>query len=231
MNLIIDIGNTSIKVAFFDKGSFVSQKVVLEHELQKELEKVWDGVIVSCVGQKPKVDFSKALVLSSNTKLPITLNYQTPQTVGVDRLAGVIGAQVLFPKKACLVIDLGTCVTYDLVSAEGVFEGGIISPGWQMRLSAMNNFTSALPLLTKSAQIEHTGKSTEGCMQSGAFHGLLHEIEGIISHYSEKIPDLRVVLCGGDAKTFETKLKPHIFVQPNLVLIGLNRILEYHNAD
>ena len=128
------------------------------------------------------------------------------------------------------MIDIGSCVTYDLV-VSNKFQGGIISPGWQMRLNAMNNFTSSLPLLTKNVAMEHTGQSTKQCMQSGAFNGLLHEMEGIIAHYTEKIPDLQVVLCGGDAKTFETNLKPHIFVQPNLVLIGLNRILEYHNAD
>lgn len=230
MHLIIDIGNTAIKMAVFDNSKLVRQELVSEKELEEALTKTWSGIIVSCVGKMPAMDFSKALILTSNTKLPVEINYKTPHSLGVDRLAAAIGATVVFPNKNCLVIDMGTCVTYDLMVANK-FQGGIISLGWQMRLNAMNNFTSSLPLLTKNVKIEHTGQSTEECMQSGAFNGLRHEIEGIITHYTHEIPDLQVVICGGDAKTFETKLKPHIFVQPNLVLIGLNRILEYHNAD
>lgn len=230
MNLIVDIGNTAIKVAVFDNSKLVSQQIVSEAELAVELAKKWQGIIVSCVGELPVIDFSKALIITSNIKLPIEKVYKTPHTLGVDRLASAVGVTVVYPDKPCLVIDLGTCVTYDLV-VKNQFRGGIISPGWQMRLNAMNNFTSSLPLLKKNDNVDHTGKSTEECMQSGAFHGLLYEMEGIIAHYRAMIPDLQVVLCGGDAKIFETNLKPLIFVQPNLVLIGLNRILEYHNAD
>lgn len=230
MNLIVDIGNTAIKIAVFDNSKLVSQQVISEAELAVELAKKWQGIIVSCVGELPVVDFSKALIITSNIKLPIETVYKTPHTLGVDRLASAVGVTVVYPDKPCLIIDLGTCVTYDLV-VTNQFRGGIISLGWQMRLNAMNNFTSSLPLLKKNDNVDHTGKSTEECMQSGAFHGLLYEMEGIIAHYRAMIPDLQVVLCGGDTKIFETNLKPLIFVQPNLVLIGLNRILEYHNAD
>ena len=229
MNLVVDIGNTVIKTACFKNNILQERNIVTEEELAALLHKKWDGIIISSVRKdKP---FSGALLLDQTTPLPITSTYATPQTLGVDRIAAVVGANYLFPSTNCLVLDIGTCITYDLITNGGVYEGGIISPGWQMRLDAMHKLTAKLPSLEKEIPSSVIGKSTVECMQIGAYEGFIGEINGIIEQYNSIKHDLKVLICGGDAKTFESKLKAPIFAEPNLVLIGLNRILEYNNAQ
>lgn len=228
MNLVVDIGNTEIKTATFLNGKIVHKAILDELELSKELLKEWDGVIISSVKTIP--DTKGAITLSNTTPLPITIDYKTPATLGVDRIAAAVGAYELFPNNNSLIIDLGTCVTYEFINSNNVYEGGIISPGWKMRLKAMHQLTAKLPEIETEQHVSLTGKSTAECMQSGAFIGLTKEINGIIEQYKAEKTDLRVLMCGGDAKTFESKVKARIFAEPNLVLIGLNRILEYNNA-
>ncbi|MEZ4902933.1 MAG: type III pantothenate kinase [Spirosomataceae bacterium] len=173
------------------------------------------------------------LQLSPTLPLPIQKNYDTPATLGADRLAAAVGAKVLFPNDHCLVIDMGTCVTYDWVSAAATFEGGIISPGLRMRFQAMHTFTKRLPLIEVMPQAtllwpSLLGKSTQTAMESGAFNGLLAEMEGFIQRYQQERGECQVLLCGGDGPLFENSLKSRIFAAPNLVLIGLNRILQYN---
>lgn len=227
MNLIVDFGNTHNKVAVFDQGKMVSYKVVSDSEVYSLFDQVWDGVIISSVGKDFRSENSNHLVLSHDTPVPIQNEYQTPDTLGVDRIAAAVGATYLYPDASCLVIDAGTCITYDLLVRD-TFIGGIISPGLQMRLDAMNNFTKKLPLLVSVSQTTLIGKSTKECMLSGATNGLLAEMNGIIDQFQEENEGLKILLCGGDIKTFESKLKASIFVEPNLVVIGLNRILEYN---
>lgn len=229
MNLVVDIGNTVIKTATFNNGKLVSFNIVEEKELGLLLKKEWDGILISTVRDHNL--YKGALILDNSTPLPINIQYDTPKTLGVDRIAAVVGAFTLSPNSNTLVIDIGTCVTFEFIDNTNTYKGGLISPGWQMRLDAMHKFTAKLPSLTTSASKSITGKSTVECMQSGAFIGLIAEINSIIEQYKAENNDLRVLICGGDAKVFETTLKERIFAEPNLVLIGLNTILEYNNAN
>ncbi len=149
--------------------------------------------------------------------------------MGYDRIAAVTGAHTIYPNNNVLVIDAGTALTYDLVTAEGEYLGGNISPGMNMRFKALNKFTNRLPLLSiNDEEIDLLGTSTEKAIKSGVVNGVLMEIEGFISSVSQKFTDLKVVITGGDAFSFEKRLKSSIFVISHLNLIGLNRILDYN---
>jgi type III pantothenate kinase len=168
--------------------------------------------------------------LDSKLPLPITIKYATPETLGVDRIAGVCGAQQKFPGEPCLVIDAGTCITYDFINHDGEFLGGAISPGMMMRFQAVHTFTSKLPLVSRPEKVVLIGDSTETCIQSGVIHGIVEELNGTIRRYQEEFAGLRVILCGGDARFFENNLKGAIFAVPELVLSGLNSILNYNGG-
>ena len=235
MNLVIDCGNTRIKAATFsddelrEKFSFQSTD-----ELKSFLHSNrFEGGIISSVGIPAEeilgwMDAKKKFVLKHTLPLPVKILYKTPETLGVDRIAAVCGALGIFPSDDCLVIDAGTCITYDFIDRNKNYHGGAISPGISMRFEAMHTFTKRLPLV-KAAPEKLIGDSTESSMRSGVMNGILSEVDGFIINYQKKYPDLRVVLCGGDTPFFENNLKPTIFAAPDLVLIGLNRILN-HNA-
>jgi type III pantothenate kinase len=172
---------------------------------------------------------SKKILLNHLLPLPIQINYKTPETLGVDRIAAVCGAIDIFPNRSSLVIDAGTAITYDFIDGHGNYEGGAISPGIEMRFEALHTFTERLPLVTKNGDLTLIGNSTETCIRSGVLNGVVAEMEGIINNYKQLYPDLGVVLCGGNSFFFENRLKPTIFATPDLVLSGLNRIL-LHNA-
>lgn len=237
MNIVIDYGNSSAKVGIFDQYTLVEHKVYKEeNELKKYLENfsATNGIISTVNVPSEKIAswlrVEKAFVLSPSLPLPIRNLYATPQTLGVDRIAGVCGGQQLFPGKPVLVIDAGTCITYDFLDDQGNYQGGGIAPGLSMRFEAMHKLTARLPLVNVVDEPELIGNSTESCMQSGAIWGMYFEIEGVIHAYLEKFKGLQVILCGGDARFFENKLKAPIFAVPELVLSGLNSIL-IHNVN
>jgi len=163
--------------------------------------------------------------------LPVHIAYKTPQTLGADRRASVVGANFLYKNRNNLIVDLGTCITYDLIDYVGTYHGGGISPGVEMRLKAMHKFTSKLPVVSAKGSPELIGKTTKECMASGAINGTIAELDGIISQYKQFFEDLNIIFCGGGAIFFETKIKDHIFAVPNLVLVGLNQILRYNLND
>nr|MCU0355429.1 type III pantothenate kinase [Cytophagales bacterium] len=172
-------------------------------------------------------------VLDHTLPLPFANRYQTPRTLGTDRLAGVAGAQALFPGQSCLVVDAGTCLKFEWLENGSDYWGGSISPGLRMRFQAMHQFTSRLPLLEPAADVPLTGGSTAEAMQSGVLHGMTAEIEGIVAQYRIHHPDFRVLLTGGDApffekRLFETRLKTPIFAVSELVATGLNHILNFN---
>lgn len=236
-NLAIDLGNSAIKYAFFaDLALERAGQVSTTKELQQlpEITAV-DNIILSSVrtgegNLAEALPFTgKLITLNYQTPVPLQNHYLTPQTLGMDRLAAVVGANYLFPDFDCLVIDAGTCITCDFVDKEKNFRGGSISPGLQMKFRAMHTFTQKLPLVEQtSLPVPLAGRTTAEAMQSGVLNGTVAELNGIISAYAEKSSQLVVVLCGGDAAFFETSLKAHIFAVPELVLIGLNRILNYN---
>jgi len=235
-NLVIDIGNTRIKAGLFH-GDAIVRQIQLKNieELKPELLQPHENIIISSVREDVENIFQlsgavgKKIKLTSATPLPIQNNYSTPNSLGVDRIAAVCGAFQLFPREDCLIIDMGTCINYELLDQSGVYRGGIISPGVNMRFEAMHTFTARLPLIEVVAEPALVGDSTISCMQSGVMNGILEEMKGIMVRMQEKYPRLRVILCGGDAPFFENQLKPSIFAAPELVLLGLNRILT-HNA-
>lgn len=232
MNLILDFGNTSIKVACFENKQlthfFTCQDLSFIYQLIEEKKPL--HIIISSVTKQhlPLVNLPNLLNLTHQTPLPIKNEYGTPNTLGMDRLAGVIGAMNLFPDTNCLVIDAGTCITYDFITKEKKYVGGSISLGSQMRFKALSNFTNALPLVEFDPFVSLVGKSTQTAIQSGVFHGILSEMNGIIQSYQAEFGKVQTIICGGDAKYFESKIKAHIFVDSNLVLSGLHTILRYN---
>jgi type III pantothenate kinase len=235
MNLVIDNGNSASKVGIFDHENLMEKYTLKEDELKEYLHnKTFEHVIASSV----KTDAEEILSwvdanglkmkLSYRLPLPIKNVYKTPETLGVDRLAAVCGAQQLFEFENCLVIDAGTCITYDMLDKQGVYHGGAISPGLRMRFQALHTLTARLPLISPVDRPQLIGSSTETCIQSGVINGLIAELNGVIHEYEAKFSDLQVVLCGGDALFFENKLKASIFASPELVLVGLNSILIYN---
>lgn len=237
-NAAIDFGNTRIKIGFFENDKLVEIFRTSDFEevksllIQKDIEKcIAVSVSYSESEILEKLNFVKNLYFfNAKTPLPIKNNYATPETLGLDRLAASVGANALFPKENILIIDLGTAIKYDFVSENGSFEGGIISPGRRMRFMALNTFTKKLPLLDSTDIPDLIGNSTESCMTSGVMNGIVAELNGIIEEYIKNLK-IRIIICGGDAPHFETKIKYPTFAAPNLVLEGLNRILQYNVTE
>ncbi len=237
MNLVVDYGNSSAKVAIFDHLKLIEKYTfTVMDELQLFLQQSHaENLMISSVHTDAEkisswaVHAKQKFILTHKLPLPVTILYSTPHTLGVDRIAGVCGAFQLFPDHNSLVIDMGTCITYDLIDSEGNYHGGGISPGLMIRFKAVHTFTARLPLVKPTDNPELVGNSTETSIQSGVVNGLLAEIDGIIDRYHKKYADLKVILCGGDAPFFENKLKDSIFASPDLVLFGLNSVL-IHNV-
>lgn len=238
MNIAIDVGNTLTKVGVFQGGKLIryfSCKTIEEVLLQVKGINI-ENVIISSVNKELK-EISEALKakgeileLSQFLSMPFTNQYKTPQTLGTDRLAGVAGAISIFPSSACLVIDMGSCITYDFIDKNKNYFGGGISPGMNLRFKSLNSFTAKLPLISPEPFDDLIGGNTKESILSGVVNGISGEINWIIERYQEVDEEIKIVICGGDAKFFETKIKERIFVIPELVVIGLNRILE-HNVS
>lgn len=237
VNMVVDAGNTRIKVGLYKEKALV-EKLLFKHgdEFASYLRQppAIHHAIVSSVAMHAQEILSyipamgKKLAMSAVLPLPLKNLYLTPNTLGVDRIAGACGAFDLFPHRPALVIDTGTCINYEFVDREGSYHGGAISPGLRMRFEAMHKFTSRLPLVEATPDPPLTGNDTETCMQSGVLNGMIAEVDGFVDKYLQIHPDLAVILCGGDYALFENKLKHLIFVAPDLVLGGLNRILLYN---
>lgn len=241
LNLIIDIGNTAAKVALFDGGEMV--EVLTESNQSLDcLEAlcvkypVEQGIVATVIDLSERV--LAALValpfpllwLDSKTPLPVTNLYETPETLGYDRMAAVVGANEQYPRRDILVIDAGTCITYEFIDSKGQYHGGNISPGMQMRFKALNQFTGRLPLIDSNGRKLPMGRDTETAIRAGVLKGMEYEISGYIESMKHKYPELLVFLTGGDDFSFDTKLKSVIFADRFLVLKGLNRILNYNNG-
>ena len=237
MNVAIDLGNTRAKAALFDGSQLVELAEGISNEAlpQWVSEKKAKAAIigsVSAAAETLQVEIEKScpcLMLHPNLPVPLVKKYETPETLGADRLAASVGGWILKEKQAVLVIDTGTCITYDYTDGAGNYHGGAISPGLHMRLKALHNFTARLPLIDHvPEQSPLLGQSTGGSILSGVVNGLSAEIEGMILQFEANAGTAEVLICGGDAKFFESKIKRPIFVIPELVLIGLNEILRYN---
>ena len=236
-SLVIDIGNTRIKSAVFEGNTLLTEEVFENLDQGREFwsEVNFDHCLISSV-RSDESDLREILsfpfqFLHHQSSIPLINGYSTPHTLGLDRLCAAVGAWELSGRRAVLAIDLGTCITYELVDDSGVYLGGAISPGMLMRAKAMHQFTAKLPQVElPSGDLPEWGDSTQSCLQVGVLKGIKHEIEGFIKTYSLKFPEIKVFICGGDAQSFESIAKDHIFVVPNLVLYGLNSILN-HNVE
>jgi type III pantothenate kinase len=238
LRLAIDLGNTLAK-AMFSGAQAVEEPIFFNPETPESLEQALKTIkpvaaMISSVKDIPiplKVLVEKYCplhVLSHLTPLPFSIDYQTPETLGRDRIAAVAAAFSRFPERNVLVVDMGTCITYDLLTADGRYLGGAISPGIGMRLRAMNEFTSRLPLATLPQRAPLIGTTTLLSLQSGAVNGVKAELDGMISMFEENYPELLVLVGGGDNKYFDSKFKNSIFVASNLVLEGLQAIMDFN---
>jgi type III pantothenate kinase len=236
MNLIVDIGNTRVKVAVFDVETLVYNQIydsVLKRENIEYISARYpiDRAIVSQVG--PLMDYDSLFadisykILSADLKLPIQNLYKTPATLGSDRLAAAVGAVALYPNQNNLVIDMGTCITLDFVSSHNEYLGGAIMPGISMKFKALHTFTDKLPLLTfdNGDEVDIVGDDTRSSIFTGIINGTTMELEGFVERYVEKFGKMNIIFTGGDAIYFEKRVKFPNFVNSNLLLVGLNKIL------
>lgn len=241
MNLIIDIGNTCVKLVCFNDDNVIEEIRINngeEHLLcdfcnkyhfQKGIYSTVTGLNESFTNIFKSLSFPIIKFISGKTPVPIKSHYMTPHTLGTDRLAAVVGANYLKPGRDILVVDIGTCVTFDFISAEGCYEGGNISPGPTMRLKALHEFTARLPLVERAGFAGLLGNSTETAIRSGVVQGVKYEIEGYVREFLRKYPQLFVYLTGGVHMDLHFPEKMPIFANDFIVPIGLNRILEYNN--
>ena len=236
----MDFGNTLTKVACLNKES---QVVLHTFENDENLlhwinqQPAFEAGIIGSVRNLPE-ELTKwasnqpgMIILNSNTPLPFKIAYKSPQSLGADRIALAAAAYERFPEKNVLVIDMGSCITYDLITAEGVYLGGAISPGIRMRFKAMNAFTAKLPMAEPTDKTPLIGYDTQSSLQSGVMNGVQAEIEVVIDRYASNYKDLTVLIGGGDNKYFDKRFKVNIFAASNLVLNGLRFILEFNESQ
>lgn len=241
MNLIIDIGNTCVKLVCFNEGKVVEEQrtdkddaVALQSFCSRypfsrgicssvsDISEEYSAALLS-------LPFSMMEFKSGITRVPIINKYNTPLTLGSDRLAAVVGANWLQPGRDVLVIDIGTCVTFDFINSIGEYLGGNISPGPTMRLKALNHFTARLPFVERRGDTPDFGTDTTTAIRSGVMNGIKYEIEGYIHSFLAKYPQLFVYLTGGVHLNLQFSENLSIFADDFIVPKGLNRILEYNN--
>lgn len=241
MNLVVDQGNTRVKLGFFN-----NENVMVEHVVASSLDVPFlmpymkrfkpDCGIVSSVSElNPEVmDFLhsqlvKCHIFNHKTPIPLKNAYQTPHSLGLDRIAAAVGAWTLKPGRPLLIVDMGTAITYDVVDSNGIFLGGNIAPGMHMRFNSLHHFTKKLPLVQPNSNFLKLGVDTDSAICAGVMQGIVLETDAYCELFQQQFPGLFAFLTGGDAIYFVDKLKSSIFVHENLVLLGLNRILCFHD--
>ena len=244
VNLVVDVGNTRIKVAAVE-GVDVHRLVVREEwcdQMERDVCDVVDqfgvelAIISSTRGDQSEIvahleRLVRKVVIFTVTPVPIDIGYDTPQTLGRDRVAAAVGANEVYGVvEDRLIIDLGSAITIDLCTKEGGFEGGFISPGVSMRFKALNEYTASLPLckVEQSGVEKMIARSTDDAIIGGVMKGVIYEIEGHIAEFRAKMCEISIIFIGGDAKYFDKRIKNAIFAEHDLVIVGLNRILRYN---
>lgn len=239
MILTIDVGNTNIKVAVFKQINLIEKFVFQKNELKNNFENILKkyanctNAVLSSVGKLDENDFLwlkshlNLLEISHTSAFPFKNLYGTPKTLGVDRMVLAAGAVLLYPNQNTLIIDAGTCVTYDFVTSKNEYLGGAISPGLRLRYESLHDFTAKLPLLAKKLPKNVVGNNTEEAIHSGVVNGLCYEIEGFVSEYSVKNEQFTIILTGGDANFLANRLKSVIFADENFLLKSLQQLYTY----
>ncbi|RSK47979.1 type III pantothenate kinase [Hymenobacter rigui] len=241
--LALDIGNTAVKYGCFEANALVESATgQTAAQVRAAVQRLQPEHVILASVAEPTTTWAEELrrvipgtVLEfapATTVLPIRNAYATPHTLGADRLAAAVGAAWLLPGRPVVIVDAGTAIKCDFVSAAGEFRGGSIAPGLAMRFKALHTFTGRLPLIDQPADVAApvplTGDDTQAAIRSGVLNGAAAEVSGMLAEYEARFPQLAVVLAGGDAPFFRTRLKRPIFVVPELVLFGLHRILVHH---
>jgi type III pantothenate kinase len=239
MNLAIDIGNSFSKLGIFDGSNKLMVTVVdkLSAELLSDLLDrygVTDVIYSSVKGEHIIIEelssssLARIIPLSSRTSIPVKVNYLTPETLGTDRIAGIVGGYNKYANTNVLVIDAGTAVTFDLLTSEGIYEGGNISPGLSMRFRALNNYTNMLPLISSDNKYDIIGKDTENAIRSGVQQGLVFEINEYIRTFKNLYKGLKIIVTGGDGELLSGMIDQTADYSPDLVIEGLNFIANYN---
>ena len=242
MNLIIDDGNTFVKLYIVENNTVLARKKFRYVDNKQAADIIRDFLLPFNIEQAGLVSVGGKQALLSEilnnydfqlhiidwrSDIPVKNLYSTPQTLGMDRLAAAVGANYLYPNENLLIIDIGSAITYDIVTENNEYLGGNISPGVEFRFRALNDYTSSLPYIEPSKIENKVGRSTKEAINNGVILGVLYELQGYIIDFQENYDKLRTILTGGGAKFFEKKIKNSIFVQLDLVPIGLNHILTH----
>jgi len=239
MLLAIDVGNTRIKGAVFENDNRIENFVFSKNELEKKIENILQkftnvtDLIVASVGNLSNDDFLsfkkdlKIHFITNEDIFPFANLYETPKTLGIDRMALASGAVLKYPNQNRLVIDAGTCITYDFIDEKNNYLGGAISPGFRLRYESLHNFTAKLPLLELENPENFIGNSTKQSIHSGVVNGMIHEIEGFINQYKQEYPKFTIILTGGDTDFLAKRLKNTIFANSNFLLESLNYLFQY----
>lgn len=242
LRVIIDIGNTFVKIAAYDDDKCLQKETT--SELTDEFLSLF---LKKNLLNKPKAILStvrnltsemlsllqnkfQLLIFNDKTPIPITNHYKTPQTLGSDRLAAVIGATTLFPNNPILVFDAGSCLTWDFIDDQKNYWGGGIAPGIKMRLQSLHNFTEKLPLIETDFTTNLLGNNTTDAIKAGCVNATVLEIDAIIDDFKKRYNNLMVILCGGDVEIIKNKTKNNTFAHPNLVQVGLMKILDFNES-
>jgi type III pantothenate kinase len=239
MILTVDVGNTRIKAAVFEGDILLDHVVFTKKELQKNIENILKKfknithLVVASVGDIEKESFlvfnNEIIVhfVTHNDPFPFVNEYETPQTLGIDRMVLATGATLQFPAQNRLVIDAGTCVTYDFIDENNVYLGGAISPGLRLRYESLHNYTSKLPLLQLENPKQFIGRSTSQSIHSGIVNALVYEIDGFIDEYQGLFSNFIIILTGGDTEFLAKRLKNTIFANSNFLIESLNQTFQY----
>jgi len=239
VSLCLDFGNTNLKAALFlgdkmtDKIIFTQEEAIFTIGKIIEMHKPQRAILSSNIAHSPEIDVlleanTKFVLLNSKTRLPFLNAYGSPETLGNDRLALVAALSKLYPKEDSIVISIGTCITYNFLAKNNAFRGGAISPGVELRLKAMHQFTDKLPLIQREGHLSVLGYDTETSIRSGAINGIAAEIDGMIARFESQYGRINAVLTGGDSPFFESRLKNKIFADTNFLFKGLYAILDQH---
>lgn len=239
MILTVDVGNTRIKASVFEDNTSLENFVFEKNELEKKIENILkkypkcSDLAVASVGSIEKQSFLtfenrlKVHFFSHEDAFPFHNKYATPKTLGIDRMILSAGATLQFPKQNRLVIDAGTCITYDFIDENDNYLGGAISPGLRLRYESLHNFTARLPLLTLETPDAYIGNSTAQAIHSGVVNGFVYEIDGFIDEYRKEFSNFIIILTGGDADFLAKRLKNTIFANSNFLLESLNQTYQY----
>ena len=236
MNLVLDVGNSLLKIALFEKSELI-QKFKFSENYKRNIEDLMLNYKVthSIISNVGRIDDSiinilkestNLLLVSNQLKIPFKNLYKSKNTLGQDRLALVSAAAFNFPNENVLIVDVGSCITYDFKNSKNEYLGGSITPGIEFRYRSLNDYTNKLPLLKPQKTLNYLGVSTESSMHVGVIQGLTFEIDGFINAYREKYQELTVILTGGGAQYLVESIKNDIFAHSNFLLEGLNYLLQ-----